>query len=406
MNKFSKQNIDKTDFFAGDDGITIDNLLELIKESEYFQNILNYFQIEENDTTKINIPGAKTLFTILNSSNKKLRKEDIKVELQNIKFDYSGKFGIVFKNIEDNEYLKNKNINSLKAYPIHSAQKDFFSNLYDIDKYASKLLNNGFKDILDYNLELLKQKKKHQRKYRLIYDTDVNIFYLRAIVSTDRYYNYDNAFTIVVALLKLHLEMLTSTVEYELQFFEYNESFIRLYFKTSELKELKGIGYLENTLLVSNDEIKREALRFSNICTIRYVDSNKNEQRLLIKPKDIKTKVITIPHGTGVEKAFLNLEDFTKSSENFEKLFKEVDTITKIQNHNQIVHLVKSKINNSNTDEIKKFKSELTKILLVDIKTTTQLLETFNKLVFLEGLEIDAKEYLRYILYEALIDRR
>lgn len=406
MNKFSKKNIDKTDFFAGDDGITIDNLLLLIKENEYYQNVLNYFQIEENDTTKINIPGSKTLFTILNSSNKKLRKEDIKVELQNIKFDYSSKFGIVFHNIQENEYLKNKNINSLKAYPIHSAQKDFFSNLYDIDKYASKLLNNGFKDILDYNLELLKQKKEHQRKYRLIHDSEDDIYYLRAIVSTDRYYNYDNAFTVVIALLKLHLEMLTSKVDYELQFFEYNDSSIRLYFKTSELKELKGIGYLENTLLVSNDEIKREALRFSNICTIRYVDSNKNEQRLFIKPKDIKTKVITIPHGTGVEKAFLNLDDFVKSTENFEKLFKEVETITKIQNHNQIVHLVKSKINNSNTDEIKKFKSELTEVLLVDIKTTTQLLETFNKLVFLEGLEIDAKEYLRYILYEALIDRR
>lgn len=406
MNKFSKKNIDKKDFFAGDDGITIDNLLLLIKGSEYYQNVLNYFQIEENDTTKINIPGSKTLFTILNSSNKKLRKEDIKVELQNIKFDYSSKFGIVFNNIQENEYLKNKNINSLKAYPIHSAEKDFFSNLYDIDKYASKLLNNGFKDILDYNLELLKQKKEHHRKYRLIHDTEADIFYLRAIVSTDRYYNYDNAFTVVIALLKLHLEMLTSKVDYELQFFEYNDSFIRLYFKTSELKELKEIGYLENTLLVSNDEIKREALRFSNICTIRYVDSNKNEQRLFIKPKDIKTKVITIPHGTGVEKAFLNLDDFVKSTENFEKLFKEVETITKIQNHNQIVHLVKSKINNSTTDEIRKFKSELTKVLLVDIKTTTQLLETFNKLVFLEGLEIDAKEYLRYILYEALIDRR
>ena len=153
MNKFSKKNIDKNDFFAGDDGITIDNLLLLIKGSEYYQNVLNYFQIEENDTTKINIPGSKTLFTILNSSNKKLRKEDIKVELQNIKFDYSSKFGIVFNNIQENEYLKNKNINSLKAYPIHSAEKDFFSNLYDIDKYASKLLNNGFKDILDYFVE-------------------------------------------------------------------------------------------------------------------------------------------------------------------------------------------------------------------------------------------------------------
>ena len=65
-----------------------------------------------------------------------------------------------------------------------------------------------------------------------------------------------------------------------------------------------------------------------------------------------------------------------------------------------------SKIDNSNTGEIKKFKDELKKILQVEIKNTTQLLEIFNKLMFLEGLEIDAKEYLRYLIYEALINRK
>lgn len=406
MDKFRKKSVEKNDFFNGDDGIEINKLLELIKESEYYSNIIEHFQLNEDDQTNINIPGAKTLFNVLSSTNKKLRKVDINVELQDIFFDFSGKFGILFKNIQENDYLNRINKTTLKACPIHSAEKDFFANLYEIDKYASILLKNDFKDILDTNLELLKQKKQHKKRYRLIHDTEVNLFYLRAIVSTDRYYNYDNALTAAIALLKLHFETIATKVKYELHFFEYNESFLRLYFKTSELKEIKGIGYLENTLLVSNDEIKREALRFSNICTIRFTGSNKEEQRLFIKPKDVKTKVLTITHGMGVEKAFLNLEDFVKSNENFEQLFKEVETITKIKEHNQIVYLVRDKINNSNTDEIRKFKSELTKILLVDIKTTTQLLEIFNKLIFLEGLEIDAKEYLRYLIYEALINRK
>lgn len=405
MDKFSKKSVEKNDFFNGDDGIEINKLLELIKESEYYLNIIQHFQLKEDDQTKINIPGAKTLFNVLNSTNKKLIKVDINVELENIFFDYSGNFGIIFKNIQENEYLNNIKINSLKAIPIHSAEKDFFTNLYEIDKYASILLKNEFEDILDINLELLKQKKQHKKKYRLIYDIEDNLFFLRAIVSTDRYYNYDNSLTAVIALLKLHFETLSTKVKYELHFFEYNESFLKLYFKTSEVKEINGIGHLENTLLVSNDEIKREALRFSNICTIRFVASNNKEQRLFIKPKDLKTKVLTITHGMGVEKAFLNLEDFVKSNQNFEQLFKEVETITKIKEHNQIVHLVRDKIINSNTDEIKKFKSELTKILLIDIKTTTQLLEIFNKLIYLEGLEIDAKEYLRYLIYEALINR-
>ncbi|SHN12393.1 hypothetical protein [Flavobacterium xinjiangense] len=80
--------------------------------------------------------------------------------------------------------------------------------------------------------------------------------------------------------------------------------------------------------------------------------------------------------------------------------------ITKLKDHKQIVHLVRTKINNSNTDQIKMFKQELTGILFKEIKTTTQLLETFDKLMLLEGLEIDAKEYLRYLIYDALIDRK
>ena len=67
---------------------------------------------------------------------------------------------------------------------------------------------------------------------------------------------------------------------------------------------------------------------------------------------------------------------------------------------------MRTKIENSTTESIKKSKEDLKKVLLKDIKNTTQLLETFNKLMLLDGLEIDAKEYLRYIIYEALIERK
>lgn len=179
-----------------------------------------------------------------------------------------------------------------------------------------------------------------------------------------------------------------------------------MYFRTSETKELKGVGFLENILQISNDEIKREALRFSNICSIWFTSSNNESQNLFIKPKDVKSRVLSITHGTGPKKAFQNLENFVKSKEIFEELSKEIESITKIRSHNQIVHLVKSKIEKSNTEEVKKYKDELIKLLYKDVKTTTQLLETFNKLMLLEGLEIEAKEYLRYLIYEALIERK
>ncbi len=406
MNKFNKKSVSKENLFNGDDGIEISVLLTLIENSNYYKDILEYFNIKANDNSKINIKGAKTLFTVIKKLDEKYSKQDLVSNLSDINFDYEKGFAVQFNNLTTNPYLANLKINFLKATPIHSGERDFFSNLYEIDKYASKLIKSKFTDILDQNLALLKTKGEHSKKYRLIHDSEDNTFYLRAIVSEDRYQNYDNSLTVVIALLKLHFEMISTNVIYDLYSFEYNESFIRMFFKTSETVELKGVGFLENAIQVSNDEIKREALKFSNVCSIIFEDAKNAEQRLVIKPKDIKSKVLSITHGTGPKKAFKNLENFTQAKENFTSLYKEIEIITKLKDHNQIVHLVKSKIENSNTVEIKKYKEELKKVLLIEIKTTTQLLETFNKLIFLEGLEIDAKEYLRYLIYEALINRK
>lgn len=407
MEKFNKRELKQESFLSNDDGIEINKLLSLINNHEYYSNILSYFNIDKDSQEKINIKGAKTLYTILKSIDENYKKIDLKSNLQDIYFDYTKGFSIRFSDLSSNIYFNETVREEIIATPIHSAERDFFSNLYEIDKYASKLIASKYNDILDKNLELLKSKNKHVRKYRLLHDSKEDKFYLRAIISEDRYFDYNNSIAFVVALLKLHFEAATqSNINYELYLCEYNESFIRMYFRTSETKELKGIGFLENILQISNDEIKREALRFSSICSIWFTNSHNENQNLFIKPRDVKSRVLSITHGTGPNKAFQNLEDFVKSKEIFEELSKEIEGIAKIKSHNQIVHLVKSKIEKSNTVEIKKYKDDLIKLLYKDVKTTTQLLEIFNKLMLLKGLEIDAKEYLRYLIYEALVERR
>lgn len=407
MEKFNKRELKQESFLSNDDGIEINKLLSLINNHEYYSNILSYFNIDKDSQEKINIKGAKTLYTILKSIDENYKKIDLKSNLQDIYFDYTKGFSIRFSDLSSNIYFNEIVRKEIIATPIHSAERDFFSNLYEIDKYASKLIASKYNDILDKNLELLKSKNKHVRKYRLLHDSKEDKFYLRAIISEDRYFDYNNSIAFVVALLKLHFEAATqSNINYELYLCEYNESFIRMYFRTSETKELKGVGFLENILQISNDEIKREALRFSSICSIWFTNSHNENQNLFIKPRDVKSRVLSITHGTGPNKAFQNLEDFVKSKEIFEELSKEIEGIAKIKSHNQIVHLVKSKIEKSNTVEIKKYKDDLIKLLYKDVKTTTQLLEIFNKLMLLKGLEIDAKEYLRYLIYEALVERR
>ena len=406
MENFKKRTLNSDDFIKGDNGIEVDKLLTLIEESKYLEEIKSYFEVSKLKDQFISIKGASTLFTILKSMDLRYKKIDLRSNLRDIQIDYEKEFGLVFNNLRESEYFSETKREIIKAIPIHSGERDFFQNLYSIDKYAASLLKNGYRDILDQNLESLKSKEEHIRRYRLIHDTKEDEFYLRAIISEDRYFNYNNNIAFVIALLKLHYESLNSDTKYEIAFSEFNESAIRVYFNTTELKSIEGVGYLQNTIQVSNDEIKKEALKFSTVASILFKDKNEEEENLYIKPKDVKSKVLSITHGTGPKKAFDNLNDFTRSSEIFENLYQDVKKVSKIKDHGQILHLVRIKIENSNTEEIKKRKDDMKKFLLVEIKTTIQLLEVFNKLIMLEGLEIDGKEYLRYLIYEALIDRK
>ncbi len=153
-----------------------------------------------------------------------------------------------------------------------------------MDKYAKKLIDNGFKKIIETNLELLKEEKIKDKKYRLIHYKPDNNYYLRAIVSTDNYFDYNNSIAVVIALLTLYKEIKSSGVAYSLKLCEYNESNIRMFFDTTGEKKLDGIGFVKNIIEISNDEIKREALRFSGVCTITY-DVKKKKKKFLSNQK-------------------------------------------------------------------------------------------------------------------------
>ena len=59
-------------------------------------------------------------------------------------------------------------------------------------------------------------------------------------------------------------------------------------------------------------------------------------------------------------------------------------------------------MDNSNTLEVKNFKQELNKVLILEVKKTTDNLVRFNNSFFLDGLEKDSKAYKKYLIYESL----
>ncbi|WP_432670674.1 hypothetical protein [Flavobacterium sp. SM2513] len=55
-----------------------------------------------------------------------------------------------------------------------------------------------------------------------------------------------------------------------------------------------------------------------------------------------------------------------------------------------------------NTTNVKNFKQELIKLLLLEVKRSTANLVQFNNLFFLDGLEKDSQTYNEYLICDSL----
>jgi len=245
MDKFNKKTIRKENISISDTGIFAKELIKLIERNEFTNKLLELLNFETIKNEFIEIKGAQTLFDVQNSINIKFKKEDLKSNLGDISLYKSKEFSINFNNISNNEYFNDLKLKEISTTPIYSAQRDFFSGLFQMDKYASKLINGGHKEIVTANLVLLKNIHQTIKKYRILHDRSENLFYLRAIISLNNYYNYDNNIAIVVGLLTLHDEIKKGKIAYNLKQCEYNESFIRMFFESSEVNELKKLDLLE-----------------------------------------------------------------------------------------------------------------------------------------------------------------
>ncbi|MFC0780291.1 hypothetical protein [Flavobacterium sp. HJSW_4] len=405
MEKFRKKTIKKENIPSTDKGIKVQDLIKLVERNEFTNKLLNLLDFESIKDEFIEIKGATTLFNIQNSINTRYKKEDLKSELNNISLFNNKDFSINFYNINDNEYFSDLKLNKISTTPIYSAQRDFFSGLFQMDKYATRLINKGYKEIVETNLQLLKGITQTIKKYRILHDKVENIFYLRAIISLNNYFNYDNNIAIVVGLLTLHNEMKKSKITYGLQLCEYNESFIRMFFESSEVNKLEKVGNVKNIIEVSNDEIKREALKFSGICSIIFKHKD-IEKELFIKPQEIKSKILSIKHNQIPKTAIEELGNIENSEKVHKNLFEDISKIATIKDPEQIKFLVKRKVEKAKSEEIKRYRAEILRELNHNVSNLIELLNVFKKIELLANEDIETTEYLRFLMYQALVERR
>lgn len=394
-------------FLSSDEGIKVSELITLVEGNPLMSEIFNLIDIESIKDDYIQIAGAKKLVKRQELINQRYYKEDLKSDLNNITLYSENDFAINFNDISENEYFKDLGINQITTTPIYSATSDFFSELYQMDRYANKLIKDGYKNIVEENLNMLKQIHSFTKKFRILHDKTDDLFYLRAIISLNNYYNYDNNIAIVIALLSLHKEMKKSDVRYKLRICEYNESFIRMFFESSEATKLQNIGYVKNLIEVSNDEIKREALKFNGVCYISFKDSNNEDSELfIIRPQEIKSRIISIKHNVLPKTAIEELANIGNARNIHADLFEDISTITEIKSPEQIKFLLKRKVELAKGEHIKKYKNQILERLSQSVSNIIQLLTLFKKIELLANEDIDAIEYIRYIIYQSLIEKK
>jgi hypothetical protein len=407
MNKFERKVLHKVSIPVSDNGIKVSELVSLIKENYLSRDIFKFLEIDEILNDFININGAKTLYNTQVILNERFYKEDLQSSIDNITFYNKDKFSINFSDTSNSKYFKDIKVSSVCTYPIYSATRDFFSSLYNMDKYASRLIETGNKHIVEANLELLKDVvEKNDKRYRILHDKVENEFYLRAIISLTNYNNYDNNVAIVIGLLTLHNEMKKSNLTYSLKRCEYNESFIRMFFESSEIKKLESIGTVKNIVEVSNDEIKREALRFTGVCLIEFGNKNKKTDEIFIRPQETKSRILSVKHNQSTVNAIRELGNIENTKKIHEELYDDILTITTITKPEQIKYLVQKKIENAKSDEVRRIKIPLLKELSNKVDNIIQLLTVFRKIELLANEDIEAVEYIRFIIYQALIERK
>ncbi|MDC1881190.1 hypothetical protein [Bacteroides uniformis] len=404
MEQFRKKTVH---FASSDEGVKVAELITLVDNNPLAKEILKLLDVKSILGEIIQIPGSRDLVKIQNAINQKYHKEDLESDLNSISL-YSGEdFTINFNALEQNKYFVSLGTKQINTVPIYSATNDFFSELYQMEKYASKLIKDGYKDIVEANLRMLKGIQTLTKKFRILHDREEDNFYLRAIISLSSYFNYDNNIAIVISLLALHEEMKKYDIKYRLKVCEYNESFISMFFESSKAKELQNIGYVRNLIEVSNDEIKREALKFNGVCYISFKDSNNIDNELfIIRPQEIKSRILSIKHNVLPKTAIEELSHISDAGNIHTSLFEDIATITQIKSPEQIKFLLKRKVESAKGDSIKRYKKQILDTLNESTSNIIQLLTLFKKIEIIANEDIDAIEYIRYIVYQALIDRK
>lgn len=390
-----------------DDGISVYEALNLIRKSEYFDEIYEIFQIKEFENDFINIKGANLIVEQLIKSDEECLKLDIDCELSDVnieKFTEENQIIFEFANIKDENVLKKTKSDLIYAESTYSVKSEYLNDMYQVEKYLDFCMKNRFQDIIKKNLEMLKEKNelnKKAKKFRLLKRED-NKYFVRGITSVDSYKDYNLRISLFIALIELHKLIKFKSHNYFVSSYSFTESDLKVTFKSSTAKKITNNIEIGFALELVNDEIRRDAVKFNGIFTVIMGNSE-----IYVKPEETKASILSFTHSVNIDTIKEKLNNLNERINIFINDTVDDARSIKILEKPDLFreHLVQKIHNSRNVEFNKLYKAQIKSLLSNKVKTIFELAEIFNNInIVIADEHISSLDFWRYKLYQVLMD--
>lgn len=411
MERFIQKKIDfKEEVSTGQ--LKVSTLVSLLKDHPYFKEVTTTFHVQEIAEEVIVIDHIDVVFRRIKFLNENFKKFNIVAYAKDITITQNASpisdiadpnpFVFNFENAVDSDGV----INEYSGFALYNS-KNAFLDEYDMAKYANRLYKEGLGNLANHNLQALKvlaatEPRFNKRKsYRLV-ESDGDLF-VRAITSTNRYYEYGVDFTFVVTMLMLHREMKRNEGNnYEISSAAVSESKLELIISEKYTVDANEFGQVSSALVVSTNDIGLASLNFTNI--IRVGITKVHGVFLFPKPEHTVENKVVMAHSTSLDHVLRKLHDVMGIVGNAIDLVAQLKEVKGIKTPDELRSQIHMRLSSPQSAfrNIQSLKDLFKMPIENEIKSFVKLLDMCNKAEELD-IDYDLKDKLRYIISDIIL---
>ncbi|AZA82253.1 hypothetical protein C1637_09500 [Chryseobacterium lactis] len=400
--------------------VKVNKLLDLEIKEGYKEELKNLYSLEENREQILKIGNAKNVVNALLELDSSCEKLDIESKIRNVQLKkLFEKEVAVFEILEiaDENLMNRIGGDILDVETAYSAKHDIL-DYYSLSKFANYCRDLDYEDLVEVIKNYLKVKNEFNEdecSLRLLYHNEQDKYYLRAVTSKDGYRDYGINFSVLVALIALNKYVEDNNEEIFINTCVVDDSTVYISFQLTNSIALNENLSLRFSLILENDEIKRNAVSFNGMFTLTFRDNNR-ESEIFLKPKGMKSDensfvsdLLTYKHSGGIENVKEKIEKLPELiKEYIEQVGNDAKKIVDIENPNDVKTLIANKVKYSKKPEFKIYKEKVfNKLMSINVDNVFALFELLRNVEDLfEHTDVISKDFWRTKLYESLTEKK